>query len=147
MTSHPGDDLHAIVVGAGLTGCLLALRLAGRGDTVTLLERRPDPAETLQEARRSINLALSRRGLDALARVGLDDIVTSIAVAVSGRRMHARDGKTSHQPYGITPDEVLWSIDRDGLNGILIDAARDVDFNAPRASTTSSRYSSTATRS
>ncbi|HYZ99675.1 MAG TPA: FAD-dependent oxidoreductase, partial [Acidimicrobiales bacterium] len=59
------------IVGAGLTGCLLACFLARRGLRVRLYERRGDPRTGEPERGRSINLAISERGLDALRRVGL----------------------------------------------------------------------------
>ena len=60
------------IAGAGLAGPLLAVYLSRRGHDVTLYERRPDPRRP-GAAGRSINLALSARGIDALERVGLAD--------------------------------------------------------------------------
>ena len=54
------------IVGAGLAGCLLATLLARRGIEVALFERREDPRVTGPERGRSINLAISARGLEAL---------------------------------------------------------------------------------
>ena len=61
------------IVGAGLAGSLLGCYLARRGLSVTLYERRPDPRLGQPERGRSINLAISERGLDALRRIGLVD--------------------------------------------------------------------------
>ncbi|MEH0829379.1 FAD-dependent oxidoreductase, partial [Micromonospora sp. CPCC 205714] len=68
------------VVGAGLAGCLLACFLARRGYPVALYERRPDPRAGRAERGRSINLALSERGLDALRRIELDEQVMADAL-------------------------------------------------------------------
>ncbi len=66
-------DTRVAIVGAGLAGCLLACFLARRGYTGDVYERRPDPRAPTAERGRSINLALSERGLDALRRIGLAD--------------------------------------------------------------------------
>lgn len=138
----------ASVVGAGPTGALAALLLAKRNYTVNLYEarssktitpqttqqRQPQPptAEhadaSIQKVasahKRSINLALSHRGLSALHRASLDKKALEIAVPMRGRMVHARDGSTSLQSYGSSPDEVLYSISRNELNALLVDALR-----------------------
>ena len=63
---------HILIVGAGLCGSLLALRLAQRGYQITLTEKRPDLRKVTQDAGRSINLALSDRGLKGLRLAGLE---------------------------------------------------------------------------
>lgn len=112
------------MVGAGLTGCLLAVRLAQAGNTVTLYDRRPDPRGVDGRGEgRSINLALSTRGLDALDSIGLGDQVRAGAVEMSGRMMHDRAGQLTFQPYGVHDAEVLRSVNRDELNRLLVEAA------------------------
>lgn len=115
------------VAGAGLTGCLLAVRLAEAGHDVHLFDRRPDLRRRDVDAGRSINLALSTRGLDALARVGLDHVVLAEAIEMPGRMMHDRSGHTTFQPYGTEPDHVLQSVNRDALNIALLDAVDATD--------------------
>ena len=66
-------DEPVTIVGSGLAGTLLACYLGGAGRRVTLYERRPDPRKAQAERGRSINLALSTRGLHALSEVGLAD--------------------------------------------------------------------------
>ena len=68
------------VVGAGLVGPLIAIYLARKGFSVALHERRPDMRKTRISAGRSINLALTARGLKALDEVGLKDAVMKIAI-------------------------------------------------------------------
>ncbi|MFT4851554.1 MAG: kynurenine 3-monooxygenase, partial [Sediminicola sp.] len=53
---------NILIIGAGLCGSLLALRMAQRGYKVTLIEKRPDLRTVEQDAGRSINLSLSDRG-------------------------------------------------------------------------------------
>ncbi len=111
------------LIGAGLAGSLLALFLARRGIAVRAFERRPDPRAGTPSAGRSINLALSARGIDALARVGLDRDILSIAIPMRGRMMHAVDGTRTFQPYGQRPEEVIHSVSRAELNKRLLGAA------------------------
>ncbi|MBM3980404.1 MAG: hypothetical protein FJ304_08970, partial [Planctomycetes bacterium] len=117
------------LVGGGLAGSLLALMLARRGVRVTVFERRADQRAEQVEEGRSINLALSARGIHALTQVGLDAEVLSRAIPMRGRFIHAvgtRDlspaklgitaapsaGPTSLIPYGRTADEVIHSVGR-----------------------------------
>ncbi|WP_344929285.1 NAD(P)/FAD-dependent oxidoreductase, partial [Streptosporangium carneum] len=111
------------VVGAGLVGCLTACYLARRGYEVTLYERRPDPREAAPERGRSINLAISERGIDALRRVGLDEVVMKAALPMPGRMMHAPDGTLSFQHYSADGLRSINSISRSDLNRTLLDAA------------------------
>ncbi len=111
------------VVGAGLTGCLLACFLARRAVPVTLYERRPDPLTGQVERGRSINLAISERGLDALRRIGLDGQVMADALPMPGRMIHPVAGELDFQPYSVSGDRAINSISRGALNNALLDAA------------------------
>ncbi|MDO3702074.1 NAD(P)/FAD-dependent oxidoreductase [Micromonospora sp. C28SCA-DRY-2] len=111
------------VVGAGLAGCLLACFLARRGHRVALYERRPDPRTGRVERGRSINLALSERGLDALRRIGLAEQVMADALPMRGRMIHPVDGEPQFQSYSATGDLAINSISRGALNNALLDAA------------------------
>jgi kynurenine 3-monooxygenase len=135
------------IVGAGLAGALMATYLGQAGYEVELHEKRPDPRRGDVDAGRSINLALSTRGLQALSDVGLADAVLKHAVPMRGRLMHAVDGTLTYQPYGTAADHVINSVSRAGLNMQLLDAAeatgrvrtifesvcRDVDFKSRTA--------------
>ncbi|MEV4480324.1 FAD-dependent oxidoreductase [Micromonospora coxensis] len=111
------------VVGAGLAGCLLACFLARRGYPVALYERRPDPRTGQVERGRSINLALSERGLDALRRIGLADQVMADALPMRGRMIHPVAGEPQFQPYSVAGDRAINSISRGALNNALLTAA------------------------
>jgi kynurenine 3-monooxygenase len=120
--------MRAAVVGAGLTGALLAARLGDAGHRVDLYDRRPDLRRHDVDAGRSINLAISHRGLDALSHVDLDGtpldaVVRDLAITMPGRMLHRLDGDLVFQPYGTLPDHVLHSVNRDRLNATLLDAA------------------------
>jgi kynurenine 3-monooxygenase len=111
------------VVGAGLAGALLACYLGRAGRPVVVYEKRPDPRLGQAEGGRSINLALSVRGIHALREVGLADEVLQDSVVMRGRMIHARDGALTFQPYGKDDTEVLHSVSRAGLNRLLVEAA------------------------
>ena len=111
------------IVGAGLAGTLLGLELDRRGFAVEIYERRTDRRKVVQDAGRSINLALSARGIHALAEAGVWSTVESIAVPMYGRRMHSVSGKLTFQPYGKNPSEHINSVSRADLNVALLNAA------------------------
>ncbi len=120
----PSSDRKLTLVGAGLAGSLLATLLARRGWSVDVYEKRPDPRAKGYEGGRSINLALAERGLDALRRAGLQDVVMAQAVMMRGRMVHPQDGgEPVLQPYGLDDSEVIWSVHRGRLNIALLDAA------------------------
>jgi kynurenine 3-monooxygenase len=111
------------VVGAGPVGTLLALLLARRGWRVQLLERRADPRRVAAERGRSINLALAARGLAALEAAELCARIGPELVPMRGRLLHDERGALSFLPYGTRASEVIWSISRERLNVLLLDAA------------------------
>ena len=113
------------VVGAGLAGCLLATLLARRGLTVDVYERRDDPRRAGAERGRSINLAISARGLDALGRVGLDERTLDDALPMHGRTLHSPTGALAFQSYSADGNRAINSISRAGLNHALLDRAEE----------------------
>ena len=112
-----------VIVGAGLCGSLLALRLAQRGYKVAVYESRPDLRTTDISAGRSINLALSDRGLKALRLCGMEEKAMQICIPMYGRLMHDTAGNTFSSNYSGREDEYINSISRGELNAILLDAA------------------------
>ena len=114
-----------VIIGAGPVGSLLALTLAQRGLSVDVYERRPDMRRVDIAAGRSINLAVSTRGLYALNQVGLDADVLREAVPMLGRMTHALDGKLALLPYGRSDREYINSMSRGGLNKLLMTRAEE----------------------
>ena len=110
------------IVGAGLVGSLLAIYLAKRGYKVSVFERRFDMRTNFLGSGRSINLALSNRGIRALEEVGLADEMKKHSVPMKGRLMHDVQGKLTYQPYG-TDGQYINSISRGGLNMFLMNEA------------------------
>jgi kynurenine 3-monooxygenase len=110
------------IVGGGLSGSLLAIYMAKRGFEVNLFERRPDMRNTEIYQGRSINLALSTRGLNALKKVGLDEEILSDAIPMTGRMMHSKTGELSYHAYG-KDGQAINSVSRGRLNLKLIELA------------------------
>jgi kynurenine 3-monooxygenase len=113
------------LIGAGLNGPLLAVLLRQRGFTVEIFERRPDMRRVRMRAGRSINLALSTRGIHALHQAGVWRRMLSIIIPMRGRMMHSPVGELTFQPYGKDESEVINSISRAELNMALINAAEE----------------------
>jgi kynurenine 3-monooxygenase len=111
------------IVGTGLAGTLLACALAKAGKRVDLYDRRPDPRQTGPQGGRSINLALSVRGLHALEEIGLKERVVQSSVLMRGRMIHPVSGPLVFQPYGKDDTEALHSVSRAGLNKLLVEVS------------------------
>lgn len=111
------------VIGGGLVGALSALFLAQRNFEVELFERRGDMRKGKVEAGRSINLAVTSRGLKALSEVGLKDDVLKLAIPMKGRVLHDHAGNTTFVPYGQKASEVIYSVSRGELNKLLLTKA------------------------
>ena len=113
------------IVGGGLSGSLLAIYLAKRGFDVNLFERRPDMRKNKIAAGRSINLALSIRGLKALEKIGLNREVMQDAIPMYGRMIHPREGELAYQPYGKF-GQAINSVSRGRLNILLLEKADEM---------------------
>ena len=114
---------NILIIGAGLCGSLLALRLAQRGYKVAVYESRPDLRKVAISAGRSINLALSDRGLKALRLCGVDEKARKICIPMKGRLMHDSLGNTFASNYSGREGEYINSVSRGDLNAMLLDEA------------------------
>ena len=114
---------NILIIGAGLCGSLLALRLGQRGYNVRVMERRSDLRKEDISAGRSINLALSNRGIKALKMVGLENKVKSLCIPMYGRMLHDKSGNTKLSKYSGRDGEYINSISRELLTALLIDEA------------------------
>lgn len=110
------------IAGAGLVGALLASTLARRGFRVEVFERRSDLRRHEGSAGRSINLAVSERGWQALRDIGLEEKVRRIAIPMKGRMIHTLDGRQVLIPYDVR-GRAIASVSRKELNRILLDGA------------------------
>jgi len=114
------------IVGAGQCGTLVAIMLARHGYDVDVYERHMDPRILDAEAGRSINLALAARGLNALQKVGIDDLIQPMLVPMRGRMVHKADGTSEFLRYGQQADEEIYSVTRLGLNQVLLGVADEL---------------------
>ncbi|EKT4546673.1 FAD-dependent monooxygenase [Flavobacterium psychrophilum] len=110
------------IVGSGLVGSLLAIYLKKEGHTVHVYDRSPD-IRTIQFSGRSINLAMSNRGWNALDGAGVGDKVRHIAIAMEKRAIHIGN-QLNFQHYGLQ-GECIYSISRGVLNRKMIDLAEE----------------------
>ena len=112
---------NLVIIGAGLAGPLMATYLSNLGYNVDIYERRPDMRYIDQSAGKSINLALSKRGIRALRDIGLYEKIKSKLIPMKGRMIHNIDGSTQLQKYGQKTNEVIYSISRAFLNISLME--------------------------
>lgn len=111
---------HITIIGAGLAGTLCALYLARRGYPVELFESRPDIRNSPTDYGRSINLALSCRGITGLKAMNLMNEVNKIMVPMRARAIHEANGEVHYQPFGRHDDEYINAISRSDLNSLLL---------------------------
>ena len=111
------------ILGAGLAGSLLSVMLSRQGFPVVIFEARKDPRDSNLSPGRSINLAMSSRGINALKYAGVFDQIEPLLMPMAGRMLHFQDGKDEFQPYGQKKHEVIYSVSRFELNRRLIDTA------------------------
>lgn len=100
-------DKSIVVAGGGLAGGLLACYLRQRGLNVHVVERRPDPRSHIVDGGRSINLALSERGINALRGIGLLNEILDITIPMYGRAIHAVG--TPYSFTGHIPNPIYWN--------------------------------------
>lgn len=112
----------ATIVGAGLGGLMMAIRLARRGYAVTVYERRANVAQ-LSKSQRSFTVTISKRGVQALQEIDLADHALAASVGLRGRVVHERNGATTYVPYGKGANEQLHAIRRHEMNALLYEAA------------------------
>ncbi|QAA80276.1 FAD-dependent monooxygenase [Aequorivita sp. H23M31] len=138
---------NILIIGAGLCGSLLALRMAQHGFNITLVEKRPDLRKFSLDAGRSINLALSDRGLRGLRLAGVEEAAQELLIPMTGRMIHEKSGNTFLSPYSGREGEFINSVSRPGLNKLLLNEAEkmpnvkiifnhactEVDFDKPAA--------------
>ncbi len=119
----PELSSKVVIIGAGLAGSLLALFLAQKGFQVKVYEKRPDIRKSQPESGRSINLALSHRGLKALKAVGIEQEVLKEVIPMLGRQLHPLKGNQTFIQYGKDDSQYINSISRADLNRKLISEA------------------------
>ncbi len=119
--------IRIAIVGAGLSGALLACLLGEAGHQVEVFEHRADPRTKGFVGGRSINLALSARGIHGLKRAGLAEAVLADAIPMPGRQIHSPSGRVTFQPYSKNAGDAINSVSRGGLNLALLAGADRYD--------------------
>ena len=89
-----------------------------------MYERRADPREGNIVGGRSINLAISTRGIHALEQIGIAKEALRHAIPMRGRMIHDRSGALHFTPYDVDPQKCINSIGRAALNTTVIEAAQ-----------------------
>lgn len=125
-----------LIIGAGLCGSLLALRLAQRGYQIELREERKDLRKHDISAGKSINLAFSDRGIKALKMAGVVEKVFPLCIPMHGRMIHSIYGETFMSNYSGRADEYINSVSRGELNALLLNEVEqfenvDLIFDSP----------------
>ena len=111
------------ILGGGLIGSLWAIYLRKLGYPVQVFDKRPDTSQAKEiEGGRSINMALSFRGLKSLEKVGLKDKILPLAIPMYGREVHDEQGNTQFMPYG-QANQAIYSISRGKFNLLLSEEA------------------------
>lgn len=118
---------NILIIGAGLCGSLLALRLGQRGFNVRVIEMRPDLRKVDISAGRSINLAFSDRGIKAMRLVGIQNKVEPLCIPMKGRMIHDKKGQTFMSNYSGRNHEYINSVSRGLLTQLLTDEAEALE--------------------
>jgi len=113
------------IVGGGLVGSLLSIYLSKQGARVSVFDKRSDLRRDVNHAGRSINLALSNRGICALESAGVNKEIISISTPMYKRIMHSIKGSLTEQKYG-KENQAIYSVSRHNLNARLVDIAEDI---------------------
>lgn len=111
------------IIGAGLCGTLLALYLAKRGYKLHVFDARPDLRLNQSHDGRSINLALSCRGITGLAGVDIMPEVEQLMVPMRARAIHDTQGQIKYQSFGRHHEEYINAVERNELNKLLLNEA------------------------
>ena len=113
------------IVGGGLVGSLLSIYLSKQGARVSVFDRRSDLRKDISQAGRSINLALSNRGISALESLGITKDIIEISTPMYKRIMHSIKGCLTEQKYG-KEKQAIYSVSRHNLNARLVNIAEDI---------------------
>ncbi|PRT54679.1 Kynurenine 3-monooxygenase [Wickerhamiella sorbophila] len=124
MSAPRSNKTKVVIVGAGPVGCVCALAMKKRGHNVVIYEARSDPRlnRNGKDTLRSINLAISARGIRTLKTLdyGLFERIASNFVPMQGRMIHSLKGEQTSVKYGLNGESIN-SISRLELNRLLLE--------------------------
>ena len=115
------------IIGSGLTGPLLSILLAKHFKiSSTLYERNKDCRLHNKFSGRSINLALSQRGINALQNADIfDKSFNKLLIPMYGRMIHDINGVQKLQPYSNKKEDCINSVSRAEINKVLLNKAEE----------------------
>lgn len=110
-----------VIIGSGITGNTLAISLKKFGHNVTVYDKGINPKLLVQGQGKSINLALSNRGLEYLSEI---EIKVPPMVPMSSRVIHSEQGslKLPNDQFG----RFTHSVNRNILNASLYEQAAEL---------------------
>ncbi len=111
------------IIGSGLSGPLLSIFLSKNKFNIELYEKRSDPRKNDLIEGRSINLAISHRGILALREAKVYDSIEKFLIPMRGRMIHDKNGELTYQPYSTNKHDFINSISRNELNKTLLSKA------------------------
>ena len=116
-------NCKVVICGGGLVGSLAAVYFGKKGCEVLVFEKRSDIRKESQSAGKSINLALSKRGIESLKAAGVFELIEPHMIPMRGRYIHSLTD-FSTQDYGVFGESIN-SIDRKLLNKVLLQVAEN----------------------
>ncbi len=115
------ENRSVVVIGAGISGCTLALYLAKKGYKVQVYEKRMNLINNNEIKKRTVGMSISERGITTLKDLDLYDNYKSLLVPKYGRAVHLRSGQVYSQFYGANK-EAIYTVNRKHFNFYLMDA-------------------------
>lgn len=111
------------IVGAGMSGCFMALCLDKRYYDIEIYETRPDLRKYPYDSGKSFNITLYVKAIEAMKKINIWETVKQFAILAEGNVPHYIGRKPSFDRFDKTGKEVLYTIHRNHLNGLLISLA------------------------
>ncbi len=118
------DAKKIVIIGAGLTGTLMAILLAKRGAQVEVIERLDYTDGVPFSNRRSFNITISSRGVAGMKEAGIWERVKARTIPITGRMCHMGMEQTEF-PYSSDRSAKLHSARRADVNDELLICARE----------------------
>lgn len=112
-----------VIIGAGIAGLTLAIRLKKIGMDPMVFEEHEEADLIDVQDKKSVNITISYRGMEALEQIECANEVRLKSMEITGRT-HIINGESYFTPYTSKPNHCLYSIDRKDLMKILIQIAK-----------------------
>lgn len=113
-----------VIIGAGIAGLTLAVRLKKLGMDPVVFEENDESKLIDAHDKKSVNITISHRGIQALEQIGCASELREKSMAVTGRTHFIGDAP-HFTPYTTKLNLCLYSIERKDLMRILIEKAKE----------------------